>query len=195
MENNLNIKELWRKQAVPVTDWYDMLKKIKSFKMNRIKQAINTNIILLLTIIFAIFIWIYFKPQLISTKIGIILSILPMGIALVFNYKLIPLYRKIDDRLTNSEYLNNLLLVRNRESFIQTKVLNLYFILLSLGIGLYMYEYTWTKSLTFGLLAYSIILLWIGFNWFFIRPKIIEKNRRKIENLIEQIKAIKSQIA
>lgn len=195
MENNLNIKELWRKQAVPVTDWYDMLKKIKSFKMNRIKQAINTNIILLLTIIFAIFIWIYFKPQLISTKIGIILSILPMGIALVFNYKLIPLYRKIDDRLTNSEYLNNLLLVRNRESFIQTKVLNLYFILLSLGIGLYMYEYAWTKSLTFGLLAYSIILLWIGFNWFFIRPKIIEKNRRKIENLIEQIKAIKSQIA
>lgn len=85
-------------------------------------------------------------------------------------------------------------MVKNRESFMQTKVLNLYFILLSAGIGLYMYEYAWKRSLIFGVVAYSVVLLWVGFNWFFLRPRIIKKNKRKTEDLIKQIEAIKIQI-
>lgn len=194
MENNIDIKDLWNKQAVPVSGWPDILRKIKRFKRSRIQKAMYLNVILLFTIFLAIFIWIYFEPQLISTKIGIILSILPMGGVIVFNHKLILLYERIDERQANSDYLSGLLMVKNRESFMQTKVLNLYFILLSAGIGLYMYEYAWKRSLIFGVVAYSVVLLWVGFNWFFLRPRIIKKNKRKTEDLIKQIEAIKIQI-
>lgn len=194
MENNINLKKLWEKQSVPVADWSDVLRKINRFKKNRIQKKINIIIILMLTIGLASFIWIYFEPQLIVTKIGIILSVASMGIATIFNYKLILLYKMIDERQTNSNYLNNLLTIKKTENFMQTKVLNLYFILLSTGIGLYMYEYAWTRSVTFGVIAYLVLFFWVGLNWFFLRPRTIEKSNRKFEDLIVQIKTVKSQI-
>lgn len=194
MENNINLKELWEKQAVPTADWSDVLRKINRFKKSRIQKTINIIIILVLTIALASLVWIYFVPQLITTKIGIILSVSSMGIATIFNYKLILLYKMIDERETNSNYLNSLLTIKKTENFMQTKVLNLYFILLSTGIGLYMYEYAWTRSVSFGVAAYLILFLWVGFNWFFLRPRTIEKNNRKFEDLIVQIKTVKSQI-
>lgn len=194
MENNVDIKKLWNKQTVPVSDWPDMLKKIERFKRSRIRKTINLNAFLLVTIVIIVSIWIYFEPQLVSTKIGIILSVLPMGIVIAFNHNLILLYKRIDDRQANSEYLNDLLVIKNRDRFMQTKLFSLYFILLSMGIGLYMYEYTWQRSMIFGVVAYLIMILWVVFNWFFLRPRIIKKNQRKMDDLILQIMALKSQI-
>ncbi|RGN33290.1 hypothetical protein [Bacteroides oleiciplenus] len=190
MGNDIDIRELWNKQTVPVVDQSDILGKIESFRKKRIRRTIILNVVLLLTILFIIFIWVHFKPQLMSTKIGIILSVLPMGMVLVFNNGLTSLYRKIDEKQSNMDYLNALLEVRSREYIMQTKLMNLYFILLSAGIGLYMYEYTLKRSLIFGVAAYSVVLLWIGFNWFFLRPRMIEKNKRKMEDLIRQIKRL-----
>ena len=190
MGNHIDIRELWNKQMVPVVDQSDIFGKIESFRKKRIRRTIILNVVLLLTILFIIFIWVHFKPQLMSTKIGIILSVLPMGMVLVFNNGLTSLYRKIDEKQSNMDYLNALLEVRSREYIMQTKLMNLYFILLSAGIGLYMYEYTLKRSLIFGVAAYSVVLLWIGFNWFFLRPRMIEKNKRKMEDLIRQIKRL-----
>lgn len=190
MENDIDIRELWNRQVVPAVDQSGILGKIGSFRKKRIRRTVILNVVLLLTIIFIIFIWVYFKPELMSTKIGIILSVLPMGAVLVFNNGLTSLYRKIDEKQSNMDYLNALLKVRNREHIMQTKLMNLYFILLSAGIGLYMYEYTLKRSFIFGVVAYSVVLLWIGFNWFFLRPRMIEKNKRKMEDLIKQIKKL-----
>lgn len=190
MGNDIDIRELWNKQMVPVVDQSDIFGKIESFRKKRIRRTIILNVVLLLTILFIIFIWVHFKPQLMSTKIGIILSVLPMGMVLVFNNGLTSLYRKIDEKQSNMDYLNALLEVRSREYIMQTKLMNFYFILLSAGIGLYMYEYTLNRSLIFGVAAYSVVLLWIVFNWFFLRPRMIEKNKRKMEDLIRQIKRL-----
>ncbi|WP_288241729.1 hypothetical protein [uncultured Bacteroides sp.] len=190
MENDIDIRELWNRQVVPAVDQSGILGKIESFRKKRIRRTVILNVVLLLTIIFIIFIWVYFKPELMSTKIGIILSVLPMGAVLVFNNGLTSLYRKIDEKQSNMDYLNALLKVRNREHIMQTKLMNLYFILLSAGIGLYMYEYTLKRSFIFGVVVYSVVLLWIGFNWFFLRPRMIEKNKRKMEDLIKQIKKL-----
>ena len=190
MGNHIDIRELWNKQMVPVVDQSDIFGKIESFRKKRIRRTIILNVVLLLTILFIIFIWVHFKPQLMSTKIGIILSVLPMGMVLVFNNGLTSLYRKIDEKQSNMDYLNALLEVRSREYIMQTKLMNFYFILLSAGIGLYMYEYTLNRSLIFGVAAYSVVLLWIVFNWFFLRPRMIEKNKRKMEDLIRQIKRL-----
>ncbi|MDR0680733.1 MAG: hypothetical protein LBG15_02605 [Dysgonamonadaceae bacterium] len=194
MRTNIELKELWRKQTVPAVNLADLLIRIENYKTSGLKKIILLNALLVLTVFFVIFIWIYFNPQLLSSKIGIILTILPMIITIVFNKNTIPLYIKTDKSQSNVDYLNNLLEIKEKESYIQTKIMNLYFILLSTGIGLYMYEYTLMRSLIWGIVAYAAVLLWIGFNWFVLRPKIIRRNEQKIIDLIQQLEKVKSQI-
>lgn len=192
MENKLNLKELWNTQPVPDADKSDLLKKVEKHKAAGLKKIFLLNGLLFATIVFVVLIWIYFKPQLLTTKIGIVLSILPMIIALVFQNRMIPLYKKTDENQSNADYLENLVKIKNKESTIQTTIMNVYFILLSAGIGLYMYEYTALMPLVWGIFSYSIVVLWFGFNWFVLRPKVIKKNRHKIDSLIGQLEKIKS---
>ena len=134
MESNIDIKELWNRQTVPAADQSEILNKISHFRKNGLKKGIFLDVILVLTILFMIFIWIYFKPQFLSTKIGIIVGILPMCIVVAVNRKITSLYRSLDEKQSNIDYLNNLLMLKGKETFMQTKVMSLYFILLSSGI-------------------------------------------------------------
>ena len=119
-----------------------------------------------------------------------------MIIALIFNNKTIPLYKRIEeDKIqSNYNYLKNLLEIKSKESYIQTKIMNLYFAMLSIGIGLYMYEYISKMSSFLAIVAYIVVLLWIGFNWFVLLPKCIKKNTQKIDSLIHQLEKIQSQL-
>ena len=105
---------------------------------------------------------------------------------------MIPLYKKTDEGQSNADYLDDLLKIKSKEVYIQTTIMNVYFMLLSVGIGLYMYEYVALMPLGFGLFSYVIVLLWFGFNWFVLRPKIIKKNREKTDDLIGQFENIKT---
>ena len=66
----------------------------------------------------------------------------------------------------------------------QTTILNLYYVLLSTGIGLYMYEYTQLMTAFWGIFAYGITSIWILFNWFYLRPKQIKKQQSKLDEII-----------
>lgn len=191
---NIDLKELWSRQSVPSADSSVLKKKIGNFRRSRIRKLLALNTILLLTISLIVFIWIYFEPQFVSTKIGIILTILPIGVVVAYNFRLLPLYKRVDERRSNFDYLNDLLVVKSKESYLYTKIMNLYFVFLSAGIGLYMYEYIQGKSLMFGIIAYSSFLLWIAFNWFFLRPRGIRRNRQKMKLLIKQVEKIKLQL-
>lgn len=194
MENNINLKVLWNQQAVPPANQSDIFRKIEKHKSAGLKKMILLNSLLFLTIVFVILIWIYFKPQLWTTKIGIILAILPMVIVMIFSNKIIPLYRKTSSIQSNSDYLHNLLEIKNKESYMQTKIMNLYFILLSAGIGLYMYEYTSRMLLGWGIVVYVVVGMWIALNWFVLRPRIIRKNTGKVNDLVQQLEKVKEQL-
>lgn len=193
MENNINLKELWNNQSVPEANSSDLLKRVDKHKAAGLKKIFLLNGLLLATIAFVMLIWINFKPQLLTTKIGIILCILPMVIAFVFQNRILPLYKKSDEGQSNAEYLENLLKIKMEEGRIQTTIMTLYFILLSAGIALYMYEYTSYMPLGWRIFSYSIVVLWIGFNWFVLRPKVIKKNQEKTDELIRQLEKIRSE--
>lgn len=196
MENNspIDLKELWNRQPSPAPDKKDLFKKIDRLKASGLKKILLINICLGLTSAFIIFIWIYFQPQFLSTKIGIVLTILAMVIFLFMQNRSIPLYKKVNEAQSNNAYLSNLLAIKQTEQFLQTRLLNVYFVLLTLGIGLYMYEYTSRMSLPAGIAAYAITLAWMAFNWFVLRPKQIQKNKRKIEPVIQQLEEMKTRL-
>lgn len=192
--NNIDFKDLWKKQAVNKPNIEDLLARLKQFKKASLRSLWRTNILLAATSAFIIFIWYRYQPEFISTKIGIILAILAMVMYVGVCNRVLSTFKNIDSTQTNQEYLQQLILIRKKQQYMQSKVLSWYFVLLMAGICLYMYEYASRMTVFYALITYGITLLWIAFNWFYIRPKQIAKQQDKINGLIEKFEAINHQL-
>lgn len=194
MDNNINFKDLWAQQTTSQPNKDDLFLQINKLKTANLRKLIVSNLLLIATSIFIIFIWAYYQPQLLTTKIGIILTIFAMIIYLFSYNQSFSLFIKTTNTHSNSEYLKDLLAIKTKQQFLQTTMLNLYFVLLSLGIGLYMYEYT-SRMITFwGIFTYAITTIWILFNWFYLRPKQIKKQQSKLDEIINNLEMLDKQL-
>jgi len=194
MATNIDFKNIWKQQSSQKPNMEELLGRLKKFKRENLRKLIVTNILLIITSIGIGLVWYYYQPQLITTKTGIILVILAMLIFLFAYNKLFMLFYKLDNTQTNTEYLKNLYVVQNKQKFMQTTMMNVYFIMLFAGICLYMYEYTSRMELLYAVLAYAATFVWIGFNWFYLRPKTIKKQETKLNGLIDKFEEINQQL-
>lgn len=194
MENNIDFKKLWQGQKVSMPNMEEVLKKISQFKKSALRKLIFINVALVVTSLFIVFIWYKYQPQFISTKIGIVLIILAMVIYLLQYNKLFGNLSKMDSTQNSSAYLQQLTTINKKQKYLQTKILSLYFILLSVGICLYMYEYTSRMTTFWAIVAYTVTLCWVGFNWFYIRPRTIKKQQTKLDELITKLQTIDRQL-
>lgn len=193
-DNTIDFKDLWKKQSVNQPDITDLLSRVAKFKKASLRSLWISNILLFATSVFILFIWMYYQPQFISTKIGIVVTILAMVIYMFSHNKLLVKYKEIDSTQTNQEYLQKLILIKRKQQFLQTKMMTFYFVFLTIGICLYMYEYASRMSVLGASLTYGITLLWMLFNWFFLRPKQIKKQQEKINSLIEKFEEVNNQL-
>lgn len=102
-------------------------------------------------------------------------------------------FKNIDTTQTNQGYLQKLIEIKRKQQFMQSKMLSLYFVLLGIGIGLYMYEYVVRMTILWAVFTYGLTLLWMGFNWLYIRPKQIKKQQSKINELIVKFEDVNNQ--
>jgi len=194
MATDIDFKNLWKQQTAEKPSIEELLGKLKGFKKENIRKLVATNILLIITCIFIGLIWYYYQPQMLTTKIGIVVVILAMVIFLIAYNQLFMNFYRLDNNLTNNEYLQSLYLLKNRQKFMQTTMLNLYFILLFIGICLYMYEYTSRMKLIYAITTYVVTFVWIAINWFYLRPKTIKKQQAKINGLIDKFEEINNQL-
>lgn len=195
MDNStIDFTAIWQQRKADQPNIDELLNKFNRFKKNNLKKLIISNVLLITTIVFTILIWYKYQPQYLTTKIGIVLVILAMIIFLLVYNKQFSSFNKIDDTQTINDYLKSLTELKTKQKYTQTTMLSLYFIMLSLGIGLYLYEYTLMMTRFFMIFVYGITLTWIGFNWFYIRPKIIKKQQVKLDELINTFETVKKQL-
>jgi hypothetical protein len=194
MDNNIDFKDLWKQQTVSPPNIEDLFSKLKHFKKVSLRKLIITNVLLIATCLFILFIWYWYQPEFISTKIGIILMILAMVIYLFAYNKLFGFYKTIDADQNNTEYLQKLISIKTKQQFLQSVMMRLYFVLLVSGLGLYMYEYASRMTMFWGIIAYVISLGWMGFAWFYLRPKEISKEQAKVNGLIAKFEAVNKQL-
>jgi len=195
MDNStIDFTAIWQQQKAAQPNLDELQNKFNRFKKNKLKKRIISNVLLLTTIVLTIFIWYKYQPQYLTTKIGIVLVILAMVVFLSVYNKQSSSLNKIDDTQTSNDYVKSLTELKTKQKYIQTTMLSLYFIMLSLGIGLYLYEYTLMMTIFWAIFVYGITLTWIGFNWFYIRPKIIKKQQVKLDELIHAFEAVKKQL-
>jgi hypothetical protein len=192
--NNINFSELWDGQKTVDPNINDLHLKINNLKKASRIRIIFANIILVFTSIFILFIWYYYQPQLVTTKIGIVLTILSMLIFVISLNQSLGHLKKTNESESNKQYLQDLLNLKEKQQFLQTTILNLYFVLLSIGIVLYMYEYTSRMTMFWAFFSYGITVFWILFNWFYLRPKQIKKQTSKLNEVISKFQEIQSQL-
>ena len=168
MKNNIDINEIWKNQEIFEPNLNEFIKNIDSFRNKNLKNIILVNVLFILTSIFIIWIWIYFQPKLITTKIGIVTTIIAMFIYVIALNKTITLNKEKFD-INNNQYLKQLINLKSKQKFLQNTMMKIYFIMLSVGICLYLIEYVQLMSFTMGIIVYSATLLWFAINWFYFR--------------------------
>ncbi len=190
MQHEIDFKNIWQQQKISPPDIQGLFAKLKQFRKQNVLKLIFLNIALTGTCGFIIYIWLHYQPQFISTKIGIVLVILAMVIYLIAYNKQLLLLKALNGNQSNTDYLQNLIALKRNQKHLQTTMLNLYFLLLSSGICLYMYEFALQMVKLWSIVAYAATLSWIAFHWFFTRPKTIKKQQQKIDELINRFEAV-----
>lgn len=189
-----NFKELWQAQKTTSnTDFKEIVLKAKHLQRRTRIKLLLSNLLLFATMLFIIGIVLYFKPQMITTKIGTILVIIAIVMQIATATKLITVIKESDTQTSNAAYLNQLLIIKKKQAVLQSSIMAIYFILLGLGLALYMFEYVIRMTLLGGLLTYGITGLWIAFNWFYLRPKIIKKQQQKLNDSIAALENMNNQ--
>jgi membrane protein YdbS with pleckstrin-like domain len=194
MEDNIDFKGLWAQQPVGLPNEEELFLRLDRHKKANLKRLVFTNLVLIATSIFIGFIWYQYQPQFISTKIGIVLTILAMVMYLFVYNQLLPSFTKTAGDQSNQEYLQTLIRIRTKQEFLQTKMLHVYFIMLSVGICLYMIEYASRLSILWAIVTYALTLFWMGFNWFYIHPRTVKKQQAKLNELISKMEMLTQQL-
>jgi hypothetical protein len=194
MSTNIDLKKLWNMQETAIPDTAALFEKTNKFKKLRFIKLLLANFIVLVTAAFMLYIWYHYQPELITTKIGIVCGILAMFLYL-FVYNQMATYLKSNNyEMDSFHYLQQLLKLKEKQLFLQTTMLNVYFIVLGVGICLYMYEYACRMTMLWALVTYGVTLSWIALNWFIIRPKTIAKQQKALNELIEKFEKINDQL-
>lgn len=195
MNKNIDFKKIWNRREIEVPEIKDLYNKAKKFKRNSLNAVIIANILLLTVLLFIGIIWYYYQPELITTKIGIILSILAIIVYLIpYNKMMFPLILKNDIGVNSQEYLHQLIKLKEKQIFQQTTILSIYFLFLSIGLGFYLFEFVSKMTSVWGIITYSVIILWIAICWLYLRPKAIEKQNAKLNKLLLKFHDMKNQI-
>jgi hypothetical protein len=194
MDDNKDFRELWKKQTSTPVSSDELLQKLNKLRKSQYNKMILSTLALSFTSIFIIWVWIVFDPQMVTTKYGIILIILAMAIFGYSYNRQYPILKRLDISKSNSEYLESLIALKKKQQHLHSTMLSLYFMMLGIGIVLYMIEYTMRMTTFWAIFAYTITLAWIAFNWFFIRPRTIKKQQGKIDELISKFSNINEQL-
>lgn len=190
MQNFDELKNIWQTTKSDLPSAKETFAEIENSRKKMIRKNMLMIITMSLTFAYIIWIGVHYDFEIITTKFGILLTLISIIVGIIFNTKLASkLLKQGDPTLDNNSYLQQLIEFRNQQRAIQTKGITLYFILLTTGLMLYLYEFA-ARDLQFGIFAYSITLAWIAFNWFYLRKRTIAKQEKQINQQIEAIESI-----
>ncbi len=189
--SEINFIEIWQNQKIDFNA-EEIIHKAKTENKKIQNKIILQSIILFTTAIYIILVIYYFQPKMLTTKIGAILTILAIIIQLIANKNLFS--KKNNFENSNSEFLNNLIIFKKKQEIMHTKILSIYYILLTIGILIYMIEYALRMKILWVISIYGLTILWFAICWFYFRPIQIKKQNQKLNLIIEKLQNLKNQI-
>lgn len=195
MNTDIDFKALWNNGAKgEIPDAKEIFAKGASLQKRARNKMLICNFMLAVTVVLISCVWIVCKPQMMTTKIGIVLIISAITFYMMASMGYINLLYKNNMGISTSDYLQHLLFIKQKQENMNVMVANIYFVLLSAGLFLYMIEYALMGGIVFRVAAYGITFSFMAFNWFYIHPKVIKKQRDKLNGVIEKLEEINRQL-
>jgi membrane-bound ClpP family serine protease len=194
MDHFTELKELWQQTvSKQPLDYSQTVKLADGYRKNQVMKTVSAFAMLLTTFGIISYVAILYPSQLIITKIGFVSILLAIAGSLFFITNMVStLFKKEKTTSDNKTYLNQLKEFQRKQNFIHTKGISVYFILLSVGLALSMFEIT-RRNVAFAIGAYLVTVAWIALNWFYFRPRVIKKQKQKIKEVIDRLEEIEKQ--
>ena len=159
---NIDIyKEAWKEQIVsdrPATsvirDAEQISNKSKTTLLLGIASIIGTGVFLSIVLNLV-------HIESITTKIGIAIIALSCTLGLLYLLKVISFWLpKLNVCISTKDYCKQAIKVEKMQSTYQSNVVSIYLILLFIGTGLTIFEYTQLIGTWYSLFIYSLLILW-----------------------------------
>ncbi|HEX8269585.1 MAG TPA: hypothetical protein VF581_06805 [Flavobacterium sp.] len=193
MNSSSDFKQLWKNRQADAPDIQKLLQLAHKFRNDHLRKLLVANLALVATTGFMIWVWYFYQPEMVTTKIGLVTVMLAMAMYLLAYNRMLPLLIRVKSDSSSKTYLQELRKVKERQRLLQTSVLNVYFILLGSGLCLYLYEYTSRMLIEYAVLTYGLTLSWIALNWFYFRPKTIRKQQKATNEIIANLEKVQQQ--
>lgn len=196
MSSNIDFKALWQQQEAAARPHInEVIKKAKGVKRKTRNKLLWLNLALIATILLYIFVpGFTLSTSMVTTKIGAVLVILGIVFFLTVNNRLLLSLFKTRPETDTFSFLTDLLHIKKKQEFIQTRAMNLYFLFLSTGMFLYMIEFVKKMGFTLGCVAYVSLLGWLAVVYFYIKPRTVKKQKAEMNAAIERLQAINDQL-
>lgn len=195
MSTEIDFKALWNKQeAGDIPDTKELFAKADAVKRTTRNNLIKLNLLLLATIAFIGWVGFNIDNEKTTTVIGIILITIAIVSYLAVYNQMIPLLFKTKFDASSQEYLNQLLNVKRKFDFLNRVMINIYFILLSAGLALYMLQFAARMTAFWAIFWYVITFAWIAFAWFYLRPRGVRKKQKPLLDLIARLEEVNGQL-
>lgn len=190
MQDFDNIQKLWhsgKDNDFPDAD--TIINQIRRVRKKLIRRNVIGAVALCLTFLWVGFVGWYFHFEKWTTRAGIITTLVAIIIGVVFNSRLIQLLvRQGDTALDNKTFLAQMVHFRNAQRVIRRKGILVYYILLTIGLCLYMLDFA-VRSFFLGIIAYTLTLGWIIFSWIYFNKRVAGKQEQRLSEQIDRLKS------
>ncbi|SFI99048.1 hypothetical protein SAMN05421638_1723 [Kaistella treverensis] len=195
MEEFKNLENLWKTSETKIPAKNDQISKIKNNRMKLKNTYTKGAILLVATGIFILILMTTFDAKILTLPIVsamVIISLvcfLQAGL-MFFTAKKIS---GIDETQTPASHLQQWLEFREFQKKLRHWNMPVYYILLSLALGVYMFELLKTVDLWKMLLAFAITYSWLLFAYFYLGKKEVKKQDAKMDRIISELKNLENQ--
>ena len=195
MSNFNDISNIWQNAPAPVPGNVPaILKGVKKKRMEAVKRSALCILSLLGAGMVVGWVGLYYHARYFTTYVGIVMVLVAIILGVFFQSKILQyMTRPIDIAADNMAFLIKMKEYRKKQHYLHTTGNMLYFILLSVGMFLYLFEFTY-GSTTFIILTYGLTFAWVGFAWFYLRPRTIRKETQKLNSMIEELERVVKQM-
>lgn len=181
----IDFQALWSAKKTPEADLNALRDKIDMFNRLQRQRATGTFVQLIFSIAFVGFLLYQYAPHQITSFLGVAFMCLAMVLWMWTIRKDVNNNAVTDLTQSSSNFLKQLIQVKQRQRFTQSLILNLYFLFMSVGLFLYLFEFLNRMPMVwaaFTLIVTGAFLLYI---WLYLRPRQIKRNTDRLDALIE----------
>ncbi|MEX8546676.1 MAG: hypothetical protein V5804_03660 [Mucilaginibacter sp.] len=194
MKNFEELSSMWTAQPQKEQITADtLLKQVKKGTQSLQQKLLVSILMMAATFIFMIVLFLFFLFNSWLTYAGIFIT---MGTILIYAILMYRDYRLIashDPTVEVNIYLQKLKEYQKGRNRMNGKMLYVYSVLLSIGLGLFLIEILRSVPLLVEILAYLAFIGWMAFVTFYLRKKIIKTEQEKIGQVISRLERLKLQ--